>query len=109
MSLYLEFDPHAWYMGFAIKHDKNYNDPCNFTRYTTDSKICTVHDHRTHPGDKNCEGYAPKWSAYTDNGNTYRIDELEAGTLAELRRLIREYHIKQHNGYAERMEKRAAK
>lgn len=83
MSMYIEFEPHSWYMGFAIKDDR---------------------DIARHNG-----GMEYAWYACTDNGNTYRIDELEAGTLAELRRMIRGYHIKQRNGYAERMEKRAAK
>lgn len=75
MSLHLEFEPHSWYMGFAIK----------FTKMGRDYH---------------------QWTAYTDNGNTYRVDEVEAYTLEELREQIRAYHLKQRNGYGERIAKR---
>lgn len=68
MSLHLEFEPHSWYKGFAIK-----------------KTITHLH--------KQFEGavYFYNWQAYTDNGNTYQIDELEASTLKELKQLITEY------------------
>lgn len=47
-----------------------------------------------------------KWEAYTDNGNTYQIDVLEARTLEQLKHKICDYHLKQHNGYGERLAKR---
>lgn len=34
MSLHLEFEPHSWYMGFAIKKDNNSNSSWN--AYTAD-------------------------------------------------------------------------
>jgi hypothetical protein len=72
MSMHLEFEPHAWYMGFAIKKPTN--------------------------------GWPTwLWTAYTDNGNTYRIDEVEAKTLEELREKIRDYHLKRRTGYGERI------
>lgn len=76
MSLHLEFEPHAWYMGFAIKDDRaTHNDPENYYL----------------------------WNAYTDNGNTYRVDEVGADTLREVREKIRAYHLRQRNGYGERI------
>lgn len=72
MSLHLEFEPHAWYMGFAIK------------RIT---RTC--------------------WSGYTDNGNTYRVDEISGElSLGMLKQRIREYHLAHRNGYGERIAKR---
>lgn len=80
MSLTLEFDPHSWYMGFAI------ND-------TADMK---------YPG-KVYRIDANRWHAYTDNGSTYYVDEVVADTLADLKQAIRAYHVRQHNGYGERI------
>lgn len=102
MSMYIEFDAHSWYMGFAIKHDPEYNDPCEFT-YNTDSKNCIVHDQKVHPSSACCEDYATEWSAHTDDGNTYRIVTLRGATLAELKQKIREPHLCKHNGYGERI------
>jgi hypothetical protein len=78
MSLHLEFEPHSWYMGFAIKRDSQ----------------------------RTADGTISIWSAYTDDGNTYRIIEREANTLERIKDKIRKYHMTQHNGYAERMAKR---
>lgn len=72
MSLHLDFEPHSWYMGFALKFDPMGRD---------------YH----------------QWNAYTDNGNTYLVDELEAYTLAELKKNIRAYHLRRRNGYGERI------
>jgi hypothetical protein len=102
MSLYLEFDPHSWFMGFAIKYNDDYNDPCEWT-YNTDSKNCIVHGQRSHPSDNYCEGFTPKWNAFTDNGMSYSIDDLDAPTLHELHEKIRQYHLSKHNGYGERI------
>lgn len=93
MSMYLEFEPHSWYFEFAIKYDENYNDKCEF-RYSTDSKICIIHDGKINPWYDYCEGYAPKWSAFTDDGNTYGIIELHGDTLEELKHKIVEYWLK---------------
>jgi hypothetical protein len=65
MSLYLEFEPHSYYKGFAIKRNLRYRDG-------------------SHPNKL-------FWQAFTDNGNTYRIDEIKAFTLKELKQLITEY------------------
>lgn len=93
MSLHLDFEPHSWYKGFAIKRSSNTNDDCQFT-YTTDSKICTVHGRRISPMDNYCDDYESKWSAYTDNGNTYGIDRVFAPTLKELKQKITAYHAR---------------
>lgn len=75
MSLHLDFEPHSWYMDFAIKKPTN--------------------------------GWPTwLWTAYTENGNTYRVDECEAKTLDELRKKIRAYHLRHRNGYGERIAKR---
>ncbi len=66
MSMYLNFKPHSWYKGFAI------NKTPQMMR----------------------GGIANHWQAFTDNGNTYRVDELEAGTLKELKQLISKYRSK---------------
>ena len=65
MSLHIEFEPHSWYRGFAIEKPEH-NDPENYNRYY----------------------------AYTDNGNTYRVDTLQADTLKELKQLITLYRSK---------------
>jgi hypothetical protein len=66
MSLHLTFEPHSWYMGFAIRTPQ------------------TLFFDNEEP--------APYWLAYTDDGNTYRVIELHAATLAELRHRIRDWH-----------------
>ena len=65
MSLQLNFEPHSWYMGFALRKWDGDGYKYHF----------------------NAEGY--KWEAYTDNGNTYRVDMLQADTLADLKQKIR--------------------
>lgn len=79
MSLQLDFEPHSWHMGFAIKQNdlEPNKDPNN-------AKIS-------------------RWEAYTDDGMTYSIIELEADTLDGLKSEIREYHLCKHNGYGERI------
>lgn len=99
MSLHLEFEPHSWYKGFAIKHDPNHNDACEWDYKYTDGKLCTIHNRIVHPWDNFCEDYVPKWQGFTDNGNTYGVHELGADTLAELRAKITEYRQRE----AERM------
>lgn len=76
MSMSLEFEPHSWYMGFAIEDNR-----------------------ADWPSDE-------AWRGYTDDGNTYRIDELEAASLSDLKWRIRQYHLKRRNGYGERYAKR---
>lgn len=75
MSMHLEFEPHSWHMGFAIKHNPE----------ITDNDIT---------------GWP--WEAFTDDGNTYRIIELNATTLEGIKRKIRVYHLDKHDGYGER-------
>ena len=78
MSLYIDFEPHSWYMGFAIK-----------------SNLDIKRGHKV--------GYMviPRWQAYTDNGNFYRVDRVESNTLNDLKKKIRQYHLQQKNGYGE--------
>jgi hypothetical protein len=70
MSLYIDFEPHSFYRGFAIR------------KWDGDGFIYHF----------NAEGY--KWEAYTDNGNTYQVDTLQADTLKELKQKITEYRSK---------------
>jgi hypothetical protein len=84
MSLHLEFEPHFHYMGFAVYDNRNY----------------------TLQGDVGGLPSQYRWHAFIDNGNTYRVDEVKAYDRSELRRVIREYHLKQRNGYGERIAKR---
>jgi hypothetical protein len=93
MSMHLEFEPHSWYYGFAIKKDDNYNDPCA-TVTENDEQFCTVHGKRLYWFQDYCEGHAPKWSAFTDDGNTYSIVELHGTTLRELQHNIRSYWLR---------------
>lgn len=74
MSLYINFEPHSWYKGFAIKNNKvsGYDD------FNLENKPI--------------DGF--KYSAYTDDGNTYSIIERHADTLKELKQLISEYRSK---------------
>lgn len=67
MSLYIEFELHSWYKGFAIKRN--------------DSYWANI-------------GKEDKWEAYTDNGNTYSIDTVGGSTLKELKKQITEYRSK---------------
>lgn len=78
MSLHLEFTPHSWYMGWAIKKEL---EPNSDTPRTI-------------------------WRAYIADGNTYRIDEEAAYTLELLKERIRAYHLRKHNGYGERIAKK---
>lgn len=79
MSLSLNFEPHSWYMDFAIQKDQ---EP-----YSINETPRTI------------------WRGYTDNGNTYQVDEEAAYSLALLKQRIRAYHLAQHNGYGERIAK----
>ena len=87
MSLTLNFEPHSWYMGFAIQLEEE-----NVLR-----------------GNPKWQEYITvrHWHAYTDNGMTALVDSIEdKPTLAKLHRAIREYHLQHKNGYAERIAKR---
>lgn len=87
MSMHLDFEPHSWYMGFAIRDcrqeagiDSEYSEKLGAARMP--------------------------WEAYTDDGNVYQIIELEADTLADLKAQIIAYHLNKRNGYGERIAKR---
>ncbi len=71
MSLYINFEPHSWYKGFAIKDNKR-NDYAN-----------------------QVVGYIHRWEAYTDDGMTYRIVEKQADTLKQLKQQITDYRNKE--------------
>lgn len=73
MSLYLEFEPHSWYKGFAIKKTDLIAPEGSMQVY---------------------------WEAYTDNGNTYRVDSVEAETLKELKQKITEYRLLESQKFA---------
>ena len=79
MSLHLEFEPHSWYMGFAIKDNRK-------SEWAQEDK-------------------EDKWEAYTANGNTGYIDTQGGATLAELRQQIRNYRnrINERNTFNRRM------
>lgn len=83
MSLSISFEPHSQYMGFIIK--KNENGTIGF------------------------RGTPTRWLAFTENGNAYRVDKVEADTIKELHCYIRLYHLKQRNGYGERITARRLK
>lgn len=80
MSMSLEFEPHSWYMGFAIKKSP--------------LKKLALYPQ------------AFEYTAYTDEGNTYQIIELKEYTLTDLKAEIRGYHLHKHTGYGERIAKR---
>lgn len=75
--MYLEFEPHSYYKGFAIK------------KRDVDNTGVTG-DNREYP-----------WSAYTDNGMTYNIVERNAYTLKELKQQITEYRDRENKKIAE--------
>lgn len=81
MSLHLNFEPHSWYMGFAIRD-------CRDEIIEDDQSVAGV------------------WNGITDDGMTYRIIDLEAKTLKRLKSKIRRYHLRKHDGYGERIARR---
>lgn len=83
MSLHLEFEPHSWYKGFAIYDNRDYHIQA------TVGGALSPH----------------KWHAFTDNGNTYRIDELASYSLKDLKLLITDYHKRnaERDAYNRRM------
>ena len=64
MSLHINFEPHSWYMGFAIG---------KYAEATPNVKLDIP------------------YFAVTDNGNTYQIDTLEGHTLKDLKTAIKRY------------------
>lgn len=79
MSLHLDFEPHSWYMGFAIRKAP---EPINPSRIL--------------------------WEGFTENGNTYSVDTTAAYTLKLLKERIRAYHVQMGDGYGERILARRA-
>ena len=96
MSMHLEFEPHGWYMHFAIKKNENHT-VCFYEHDGTDTDgtewyRCVHHDALAPSQDAPCANYdESEWSAFTDDGNTYRIIQRDADTLALLKQRIREY------------------
>ena len=78
MSLHLNFEPHSWYMGFAIQKDYEANSDTPRTL----------------------------WRAYTDDGNTYRVIEFCRYQLQLVKEDIRNWHLKNKTGDGERIAKR---
>jgi hypothetical protein len=62
MSLYIEFDAHSWYKGFAIKDQRLSHTEADL-----------------------------KWYAVTANGMTGYLVEFEADTLKDLKKQITDY------------------
>ena len=126
MSLHLEFEPHSWYMGWAIKKNTDRwqphykGDPSSYPSYKTEGEAraameregVTSEDWLTEwTSPRGIEPtieviQTPGWSAYTANGMTGYVEESHADTLESLRAQIRDYHLSQHNGYGERIAKR---
>lgn len=44
MSLYLEFEPHSWYMGFAIKDCRLESDAPRWVAYTDGGNTYQIHE-----------------------------------------------------------------
>lgn len=81
MSLYVTFEPHSWYRGFAIKDKRGLLS-----------------------GMDEYNGY--HWSGYTDRSvRTYAIQELSANSLKELKQKITQFRLseakKVHEMYAD--------
>jgi hypothetical protein len=68
MSLHLEFEPHSWYKGFAIKRQ---------------DLIAGPEDNQSY------------WYGVTPNGMTGFLVEFEAMTLRELKQQITEYNARE--------------
>lgn len=73
MSLHVNFEPHSYYKGFAIKkrtleRDVQKDTPINYYL----------------------------WQAYADDGMTYNIVNLHATTLQELKARITEYREREN-------------
>lgn len=77
MSMYVEFEPHSWYMGAAIKQNKS-----------------VLYERL------NGNWNASKWSGYLENGWNYTIIEFEADSLKEIRQQIKRYRIQENERIA---------
>lgn len=75
MSLYINFEPKGWYKGFAIR----------------DNKVSGYDNTNLENNLQN--GY--RYTAYTDDGMTYRIIERNADTLKQLKQQITDYRNKE--------------
>jgi hypothetical protein len=83
MSLHLEFEPHSWYQGFAIKHDTGEVIGADEPLANENTQYCADGCKYTN------DGYV--WEAYTANGMTGYIDSFHADTLRELKAKIKQY------------------
>lgn len=83
MSLHLEFEPHSWYRGFAIKHDTDEIIGRDEPLSNEDTQYCAEGCYYTN------NGYV--WEAYTANGMTGYIDTLHGRTLQHLKEQIKSY------------------
>lgn len=84
MSLHLNFEPHSWYKGFAIKKEE---------------APTGEHIGRRGHSIAGSRRLNTTWRAFTDDGNTYQIVELHSSTLKQLKIYITEYRQRE----AERM------
>lgn len=86
MSLYIDFDAHSWYMGFAIEDCRGEQS-----------------------GGVGVSGKPlmnARWYGVTADGMSGYTVDFEAETLAELRSDIRQYHLKARDGYGWRLARR---
>lgn len=72
MSMQLEFEPDGWYYGFAL-------------RCTPQMAFGAIRN---------------QWRAYIDDGNSYRIVELESDTLKGIKDEIVNYHLRDEGKHA---------
>lgn len=80
MSLHIEFTPHSWYMGWAIKREQ------------LDTGEAIGKRGHSLAGTRKRSSL---WSAYTANGMTGYVEETHADTLKELKQQIREHRQRQ--------------
>lgn len=96
MSLHLSFEPHSWYRGFAIKKNEN-NTVCSYRPLDADTDgtewfECVHHGAEAPSMDAPCANYDESaWSAYTDDGDTMRVVQLNADTLEKLKFAISDW------------------
>lgn len=75
MSLHLEFEPHSWYMGWAIKREQ------------LDTGEAIGERGHSLAGTRKRSSL---WSAYTANGMTGYVEETHADTLKQLKQQIKQ-------------------
>lgn len=79
--MWIDFEPHSYYKGFAIRD----NEASGYDSANLENKLEN--------------GY--RYTAYTDDGMTYRVIERNADTLKQLKQQITDYRNKQAEKIAE--------